>query len=151
MPDLSKHGVHLFWCEYDRRILYRIVTSMERVEDWTVDDLGDINRGFELLGQLLEDNPDASIAEDDDLVKLLSHTHIARTLRIMQYMDSVSPGSASKMLMNAEKMKEADAEDPHAALFLSRNMVFERLQLIGRVFAPERINLVINALEKENE
>ena len=76
----------------------------------------------------------------------------------MQYLDSVQPGTASKILVKAEEMNKNaegdmlpdDEKNPYAEFFLARNMVFERLQLIARVFAPERVNLVIRALEKED-
>lgn len=149
MPDLSRQAVNLFWCEYDRRVLYRIVTSMERVENWTKDEFPNINDALMLLGQLMDENTEQEVEELDALVNLLANSRSARTLRIMQYLDSVKPGTASKILMHAEKLRD-EQDDPEAKLFLNRNMVFERLQLIARVFAPERVNLVIRALEKED-
>ena len=158
MPELSKEAVNLFWCEYDRRTLYRIVTSMERVEDWVLDNISEIDVAFQFLGDVLDRHPEAEVQDLDNLVRILANTHSARTLRIMQYLDSVHAGTASKILMHAEKMNKDDEDNekpeeqknPYATLFLGRNLVFERLQLIARVFAPERINLVIRALEKED-
>jgi intracellular multiplication protein IcmW len=37
-----------------------------------------------------------------------------------------------------------------AGLFLRRNIVFERLRLLSRVFAPQRVELILKALEQEN-
>ena len=152
MPDLSREAVNIFWCEYDRRTLYRIVTSMERVEDWTVDDVREIDLAFAVLGKTMEAHPEAEVEDLGNLIKVLANVHTARALRIMQYLDSVKPGTASRILMHAEEAtKDKHASDPYAEMFLKRNLVFERLQLLARVFAPERVNLVIRALEKEDE
>jgi intracellular multiplication protein IcmW len=70
----------------------------------------------------------------------------------MQFLDIVKPGTASKLLIYAEEhTKDKDQVDKYADLFLKRNLAFERLQLLGRVFAPERINLVLKALESSDE
>jgi intracellular multiplication protein IcmW len=37
-----------------------------------------------------------------------------------------------------------------AGLFLRRNIVFERLRLLARVFTPQRFELVLKALEQEH-
>ena len=37
-----------------------------------------------------------------------------------------------------------------AGLFLRRNIVFERLRLLSRVFSPDRFQLVLQALEPEH-
>ena len=75
--------------------------------------------------------------------------HVGRTLRIMQAIDQSHPGSASRLLMFAEEATKSD-QDP-SGLFLKRNIVFERLRLLGRVFSHERLSLVQKALEKGEE
>jgi intracellular multiplication protein IcmW len=73
-------------------------------------------------------------------------------LRLMQFLDVLKPGTASKLLIFAEEQtKDAANKNRYADLFLKRNLAFERLQLLGRVFAPERINLVLKALETNHE
>ena len=70
----------------------------------------------------------------------------------MQFLDTLKPGTASKLLIHAEEQtKEPLSHNQDANLFLKRNLAFEKLQLLGRIFAPERINLVLKALEKIEE
>jgi intracellular multiplication protein IcmW len=152
MPDLSTEAVHQFWYDYDKRVLYRIVTSLEGMETWAVDTDEQVNVLFNQLGQALDSANNIELQEEATLVKILANTHSARAIRLMQYLDAIKPGLASKLLMYAEQQtKEADKKDPYCDLFLKRNLVFERLQLLSRVFAPERINLVLKALENINE
>jgi intracellular multiplication protein IcmW len=152
MPDFSIKAVHQFWHDYDRRTLYRIVTSMEAIEDWAADDEPKIDKAFSQLGVQLENVSDFEIKEEALVIKILANTRSTRALRLMQFLDIVKPGTASKLLIYAEEhTKDKDQVDKYADLFLKRNLAFERLQLLGRVFAPERINLVLKALESSDE
>lgn len=154
MPDLSREAVNHFWCDYDKRTLYRIVSSMQQAETWTVDDLMAIDAAYGLFGKALDESPKHDFSEQlDELITTLIFAKSARALRIMQYLDSVKPGNAAKILMHAENIS-SDGQDasqsPQASLFLKRNLVFERLQLLSRIFSVERMNMVIKALEARN-
>jgi len=85
------------------------------------------------------------LGQEEKWIKLLSALPSGRALRILQYIDTIQPGSASKLLIYAE-VSSTSPEDV-AGFFLKRNLVFERLQLLGRIFAPERFSMVIRALE----
>ena len=37
MADLSHDAVHKFWHEYEDPMIYRVISFMEGVEDWTLD------------------------------------------------------------------------------------------------------------------
>lgn len=154
MPDLSRLGVHAFWHDYDRRVLYRIVASIEAVESWAIDNNMHIDQALVHLGEALEGLSASDIEFHDEakVVKLLASIHAGRALRLMQFLDIKKPGTASKLLVYAEEVtKDKAQKDPYADMFLKRNLSFERLQLLSRVFAPERIKLLLNALEKNHE
>ncbi|MES2212945.1 MAG: type IVB secretion system protein IcmW [Pseudomonadota bacterium] len=154
MPDLSKEAVNYFWCDYDKRTLYRIVSSMQQVEDWTVDDLMALDAAYVLLGRAMDDNRSYEFTDIDSFIKVLIHAKSARALRIMQFVDGEKPGTASNILMHAENVSQGGADasqNPYASLFLKRNLVFERLQLLSRIFAADRLSLVIRALEAQDE
>jgi intracellular multiplication protein IcmW len=152
MPDLSLEAVHAFWHDYDKRTLYRIVTSMEGIEDWAADTDPKVDEILMQLGHQLDEISDFEITDEAVLIKVLANTHSGRALRLMQFLDVLKPGTASKLLIYAEEQtKDAANKNRYADLFLKRNLAFERLQLLGRVFAPERINLVLKALESSDE
>lgn len=152
MPDLSIEAVHAFWHDYDRRTLYRIVTSMEGIENWTSDSEPKVDEALKALGITLEDLSDFELEDEAVVVKILANCRSSRALRLMQFLDVMKPGTASKLLIFAEEQtKDPSNKNPFADLFLKRNLSFERLQLLGRVFAPERINLVLKALESNND
>jgi intracellular multiplication protein IcmW len=146
MPDLTLDGCRRFWSDYQDPIIYRVLTAMEGVENWTLDGHPDLEAAIAKLGETLEDIGGVDLKQEDDFIKLAAYIKATRNLRLLQSLDTAHPGAASKLLMHAEK---AAAEQNEAAdLFLRRNIVFERLRLLTRVFSPERLALVQKILEE---
>ncbi len=146
MPDLSVEATHRFWFEYQDPIIYRVITFMEGVEDWTLDGNAALEEAIKKLGTTLEDIGGIDLKREDDFIKLAAYIKAGRNLRLLQCLDTAHPGAASKLLMYAEKNSTSGDDIP--GLFLRRNIVFERLRLLTRVFSPERLNLVMKLLEE---
>ncbi len=145
MPDLSHQAVHHFWRDYPDPMIYRVIAFMESVETWTIDDQEEIERLMETLGNKLDDIGDVELDSKDELITLCAAIRTGRCLRLLMSLDSAHPGAASKILMHAEEKTQSDEDD--AGVFLRRNIVFERLRLLGRVFSKERFELITKALE----
>jgi len=150
MPDLHLDAVHAFWDSYDRRTLYRLIVALERVEHWTLDNTESVETALLQLGTVMDQIPDLSLDQEAAFVRVLATVRASRALRLLQALDAAKPGAASQLLMYAEGNTGAEAStpDPFAELFLRRNLVFERLQLLSRVFAPQRVSLVLKVLEQ---
>lgn len=147
MADLSNKGSHQYWYEYKDPIIYRVISFMEGVEDWTLDGDQKLEEALSKLGMTLEDIANIDLQQEDQFIQLCAYIKAGRALRLMQCLDTAHPGAASKLLMHAEEVSQSSEDVP--GLFLRRNIVFERLRLLGRVFAPERLALVQKALEEE--
>jgi intracellular multiplication protein IcmW len=145
MPDLSRKAAHQFWQEYKDTFIYRVVSFMESVENWTLDGNPAFEEGIQKLGDALENIGGIDLQQEDQFIKIATFIKMSRTLRLMQCLDTAHPGAASKLLMRAEEATQAN--DDIYGLFLRKNMVFERLRLLGRVFAKERLDLILSALE----
>lgn len=148
MVDLSHKGAHQFWKDYLDPMIYRVVVFMESVENWTVDGHPEVEQALEKLGEELGHIGNYDLGKKEEFISLCGNIKMARTLRLLQGIDTAHPGAASKLLVYAEENSE-NPSDP-AGLFLRRNIVFERLRLLARVFAPDRLNLIVKALEGEN-
>lgn len=154
MPDLHLDAVHAFWDSYDRRTLYRVIVAIERVEHWVLDSDPAVEAALIRLGEVIDQGSSFELANEAKIIHVLSCTRASRALRLLQSLDIAKPGTASQLLMFAEEASstgEGKAPDKQAQLFLRRNLVFERLQLLSRVFAPQRVSLVLKALEQHSE
>lgn len=150
MPDLSQTASTQYWSEYKDTLIYRVLTFMEGVEDWTLDGDPELEKAIEVLGKELDNiekvDMDA-IGNEPLFIRLACNIKSGRALRLLQALDTVHPGAASRLLIYAEENGEG-VQDP-ASIFLRRNIVFERLRLLARVFSEERFNLINKALEEE--
>lgn len=148
MPDLSHEASAKYWSDYLDPMIYRVITFMESVEDWTLDGNPEFEAAMTQLGNELDDieQVDLSLmAEEAKFIRIVGNIKSGRGLRLLQAIDTVHPGSASRVLVHAEETS-LGVSDP-AGFFLKRNIVFERLRLLARVFCQYRLNLVSRALE----
>lgn len=145
MPSLNHRDVHHFWKDYKDPIIYRVISFMESIEDWTLDGDPQLEAALQALGNILEDIGNIDLQQEDLIIELITHIKTGRGLRILMGLDNAYPGAAAKILMHAEEVTRSNED--HPGVFLRRNIVFERLRLLGRVFAPDRLDLVQKALE----
>lgn len=145
MPDLSHEAVHQFWRNYQDSTIYRVISFMEGVEDWTHDNNPELEKALRNLGKTLDNIENVELQQEQLIIELITHIKTGRGLRLLMCLDNAYPGAAAKVLMYAEEHTKSEEDNP--GIFLRRNIVFERLRLLGRVFAPDRLKLVLKALE----
>ncbi len=148
MPSLDLNASHDFWKNYEDPMIYRVIAFMESVEGWTLDGDPQLEEAVTAIGDNLEKLTRFELSKEEQFITLCAHIKTSRILRLLQAIDTIDPGSASKVLMYAEENNTPD--NPLAGLFLRRNIVFERLRLLARVFASERFDLILKALEQEH-
>lgn len=150
MPDLSHQASCEYWKDYPDPMIYRVITFMESVETWTLDGDPSLETAIERLGHELDDISKIDLGElgqEEAFIRLACNIKSGRALRLLQAIDTIHPGSASRLLIHAEETS-IGSDDP-AGVFLRRNIVFERLRLLARVFSEQRFKLVLKALEGE--
>lgn len=150
MPDLSHEACLRYWYEYIDPTIYRVVTFMDSVEDWTLDGNPQLEAAIHQLSQELDqlESVDMNIlGQEDKFIQLAAQIKTSRGLQLLKTIDTAHPGSASKVLTYAEEntLSSLDA----SGFFLKRNITFERLRLLSRVFSPYRLKLAARALEGE--
>jgi intracellular multiplication protein IcmW len=148
MPKLDITSAHEFWKNYDDSMIYRVISFMETVENFTLDGNPALEQTLNKIGESLDELTSFELAKEELFISLCSHLKTSRILRLLQAIDTIDPGSASKLLMYAEENNTP--ENAMAGLFLRRNIVFERLRLLARVFSQERLDLVLKVLEQEH-
>lgn len=150
MPDLSIEASSQFWYEYNDPMIYRVVTFMEGVENWTLDGDHELEAAIAELSKELDDISKidmSDLAQEEAFIRIACNIKSGRALRLLQALDTVHPGAASRLLIHAEE--NSQSSDDTAGIFLRRNIIFERLRLLGRVFSEDRFRLVVKALEGE--
>ena len=150
MPELTIEASHKYWKQYHDPMIYKVVSFMESVETWVRSDFSQLEAAIEELGRQLDDIGKINIDElnqQESFIRLINNTNMPRALRLLQALDIANPGAASKLLMHAEEISKHTKDD--ASLFLQRNIVFERLRLLGRVFSSSRLMLVLKSIEGE--
>ena len=148
MPDLSTAAIQQFWSDYPDPMIYRVIAFMEGVEPFLDRDSPEFTQAIKTLGQTLDDLNAVNFgefAEQDLQIAITTQLKTGVALRFLHAMDSIHPGCASKLLMYAEE--NSFSPEDNNSLFLRRNIVFERLRLMARIFSPARFALVKSALE----
>ncbi|HLB58119.1 MAG TPA: type IVB secretion system protein IcmW [Gammaproteobacteria bacterium] len=145
MPEFSHAATHQFWKEFQDPMIYRVISFMESVEDWTLDGDAELEKAMQTLGDTLEDIGNIDLAQEINMIDVLAYIKTGRGLRLLMCLDMAYPGAASKVLMKAEEITKSQKDN--AGYFLRRNVVFERLRLLGRVFSTERLSLLQKSLE----
>lgn len=148
MPQLDLLAAHEYWKNYNDPMIYRVIVFMEAVEAWTFDGSPELEIAIDAIGANLDIISRFELSKEFQFVNLCAHIKTSRILRLLQAIDTIDPGSASKVLMYAEENNTPD--NITAGLFLRRNIVFERLRLLARVFSPQRFEIVLKALEQEH-
>ena len=146
MPDLSLEACHNFWQNYKDKSVHKVIIFMESLEDWTLDHntSSDLDKELEKIGKSLDKIGGVEITSPEKVIKICAYIKTSRFLRILQAIDSASPGSASKVILKAE---ELDSTNTAASLFLKRNILFERLRIISRIFSEDRLQELTAAYE----
>lgn len=148
MPKLDLASSHEFWKEYDDSMIYRVIAFMETVENFTLDGDEGLEKAINTIGEKLDALSSFELGKENEFITLCAHLKTSRILRLLQAIDIIDPGSASKLLMYAEENNSPD--NLMAGLFLRRNIVFERLRLLARVFSQERLELILGLLEQHD-
>lgn len=148
MNDLTLEASHAFWFQYPDNSIFRVLVFMESVEAFTYDGHTGLEAAIAALAEELSQAGAFDLGQQEAFVSLGANVKMSRTLRMLQLLDTAYPGAASRVLVHSEENTQTPAD--LCGFFLRRNVVFERLRLISRVFAPERVSLVIRALEGED-
>ena len=137
--DMTLEGCHRFWASFQDANVYRAICLMEKVEDWTLDNDGDVEAKLVALGEALQRTAPRKIEKMDEILVMCTCLRISRKLRFMQIMDQIDPGAASRLIQFAEQQQFSSND---AGLFLKRNVIFERMRMISRMISSERLAMV---------
>lgn len=148
MPEFTLEASNEFWKNFSDPMIYRVIAFMESVENFTLDGDPAIEKIMKRLGDAFENLSNFNLDKEEKFIALTAHLKSSRILHLLQTIDTIDPGSASRLLMYSEENN--NPAHPMAELFLKRNIAFERLRLLGRIFSEDRIKMLLEVLEEDS-
>lgn len=155
MPDLSRASVDAYWADKGENMLLTL-GQMASEEPWSKAAAGTIGEAARLLGSLFENAPEgqlATIADDPETVDhvrfALAYCDPATRLRLLSWL-AEERGPDGEQL--AGRVLAPAGSQPKAVD--AANVVREslrhlaRLDLMYKVFAPERLALIHEAIKR---
>src|SRR3990167_1227130 len=103
MPKFDLAASHEFWKNYDDPMIYRVIAFMETVEHFTHDGDPPLEATMNEIGEAFDALSSFELGKEEQFVALCAHLKTSRILRLLQAVDTIDPGSASKLLMYAEE------------------------------------------------
>ena len=151
MPDLSHQASVEYWSQFFDPSIYRIICFLESVENQTLDGDKTLEGAILNLANSLDDEQFKFIdinqlKHEEIFIQLIANIKTSRGLRLLQALDQVHSGSAYKIISYAENVAPLKPQSP-SAIFFKRNLAFERLRLLSRIFSNQRLRVINKALE----
>jgi intracellular multiplication protein IcmW len=85
MPDLSHAASAKYWFEYIDPMIYRVITFMESVEDWTLDGNPEFEQMMEQLGKELDDIEKIDmglLSEEEKFIRIVGNIKSGRYVHL---------------------------------------------------------------------
>lgn len=145
--DLSDDAVRRHWAAQG---IARLISAMERCEPWAVDVRPDSKAKAEIvvadiarhLSATSASALSASVASKSELmIDFLGFMRSGRALALFTWLTEVDPSIAQQLVSAARR-----SGDEFGSILIERITTLEKQNLLSRVFAPERIALVLELL-----
>ena len=129
-----------------------IIKKMERNDVWAVDGPRQTIRSLitsrEVVDTLVEVASDKEgarklMTHERHVARFMAHLRTGRALALFRFLLERSPASAIRMVRQGAK----NNEDRFMALLFERVQVLERSRILSRVFSPERIASLLEAID----
>lgn len=146
MLNLKKSIVGEYWKKTDPR-LARILSVMENIEHWIVDDVESVAEALAGVGKKMDKSSKKTLATlTEEVIFAMAYIASGKFFRMVKWMDESHPGLSVHYIMEARQMQTDWAP---AKLMVDRIQTINSLQLMGRVFAPSRTRLIAELLRDD--
>jgi hypothetical protein len=132
------------WQSFKNPLINDILINLENLESTHFAKL--TNTDEDSIGRLLEHLKKKNATDLDELklIKLLNQLPAAYMLFLIHRLQNDNTDLVMKLINYAQKFKD---KDPEVTCFFQRNMVFEKSQLLGRIFSSSRMEAVLSVLK----
>lgn len=143
--NLNKSAVNLYWKSKNPKI-QKILSMMESVEPWVVDDVESIAKDLIMLGKRLNDAKANQLSKNsDEITMIMTYVFSSKSIRLLNWLDENYPGLSFYYVMEARQKEDWEA----GRLLLDRLKTIKSVSLLSDVFAPMRTKLISSLLEED--
>lgn len=146
--DLSEEATFEFFSERDPG-LASAIRGMESCESWTKDRIGSVQVALQNLSDRIEEFDLDNMPTDlhNRMIILLSYIGSGKAIKLLMWIDQCSPNFVARTLAEAQMLAVIDKPNEEASrIFIERFEVLERLNMLSRVFAEDRLAVVERVL-----
>lgn len=145
--NLNKSSVDFYWKTKDQRML-KILSMMESVEPWVVDDVESIAKELVNFGKKISDAKTGQLSQhSDEITLIMTYIFSGKALRMLNWLDDNYPGLSFHYVMEARQREDWEA----GKLLLDRLKTIKTLSLLGMIFTPMRTRLISGLLDDDEE
>lgn len=145
--NLNKNSVDFYWKNQDSRML-KILTMMESVEPWIVDDTESVARELINFGKKLSEVKTSTLSKhSDEITTVMTYIFSGKSMRLLNWIDENFPGLSFHYVMEARHNEDWEA----GKLLLDRLKTIKTLSLLGLIFQPMRTRLISGLLEEDDD
>ncbi|PCI37978.1 MAG: hypothetical protein COB50_03010 [Thiotrichales bacterium] len=130
------------WQSFKNPLINDILINLEKLEGEHIEVNDDDTKSIETLLQKLE-KIQASDVDEIEFIRLLNQMPVASMLFIIHKLQTLNSDLIMRIISYAQKYSKDDKE---VAKFFQRNMVFEKAQLLGRIFSNDRMEKILSIL-----
>lgn len=147
--DLSTEATVAYFEELDPQ-LGAAVKSMESVESWTKDRHAEVQNALQKFADKVNDREDDEISPEmqQKLIILLGYISTGKAIKLLMWIEQSLPNFVAKTLAEAQMLSVLDKlNEDSCRLFVERFYVLERLHMLSRIFAEERLRTIQKVLK----
>jgi len=145
--NLAKKSVDFHWKTQDLR-MFKILSKMEDVESWIVDDTESVATELIMFGKKLEDVRSEKLSDKaEEVTLIMGYVFSGKSIRLLNWLDSNFPGLSFHYVMEARHNESSEA----SKLLLDRLKIIKNLTLLQLVFQPMRTRLISGLLEDDDD
>ncbi len=145
--NLNKRAVNFHWKSQDPRML-KILSMMEAVEPWVVDDVEFVAKDLVEFGKKLGNAKSPQLSKNsEEITLIMAYIFSSKSLRLLNWIDENYPGLSFHYVMEARHKEDWEP----GRLLLDRLKTIKTLSLLGLIFSPMRTRLISGLLEEDVE
>lgn len=147
--DLSSEGTRAYFEDLDPQ-LGAAVKSMESVESWTKDRHEEVQSALQKFADKVSESDIEEISPEmqKKLIVLLGYISTGKAIKLLMWIEQSLPNFVAKTLAEAQMLSVFDKlNEESCRLFVERFYVLERLHMLSRIFAEDRLETIQKVLK----